>query len=127
MGIWGGLWSLPECPTTGDPLEWCRDHLGCEAEVVEKFPARRHTFSHFLLEIQPLRLRLVKWPDRVAENDGLLWHTPGRPLAIGLPAPVERLLRDIGKKVAGAFLMASGEVCGRQLRQQDSIIQPINH
>ena len=95
-GIWGGLWSLPECPITENPLDWCRAHLSVEAELVEKLPARRHTFSHFRLEITPLRLRLTQWPERVAESDGLIWHTPGVALAVGLPAPVDRLLREIG-------------------------------
>ncbi len=94
-GIWGGLWSLPECQVTENPLDWCRVRLGVEAEVVEKFPTRRHTFSHFKLEIKPLRLRLVKGSDRVAGSDGVMWYTPGIALAIGLPAPVGRLLREI--------------------------------
>ncbi len=91
-GIWGGLWSLPECQATEDPLDWCREYLGSEAELVEKLPTRRHTFSHFKLEMKPLRLRLVTWPARVADRDDLRWHNPGPALAVGLPAPVSRLL-----------------------------------
>ena len=101
-GIWGGLWSLPECQVTENPLDWCCARLGVEAQLVEKLPARRHTFSHFKLEIKPLRLRLEKWPDRVAESDGLIWHTPGVALAVGLPAPVVRLLREISSDRIGS-------------------------
>lgn len=93
-GIWGGLWSLPECQATEDPLDWCQEHLGSEAELVEKLPTRRHTFSHFKLEMKPLRLRLVTWPIRVADRDDLRWHNPGLALTVGLPAPVSRLLRE---------------------------------
>ncbi|MGB7552016.1 MAG: NUDIX domain-containing protein, partial [Chromatiaceae bacterium] len=89
------LWSLPECQVTENPLDWCRAHLGVEAQLVEKLPVRRHTFSHFKLEIQPLRLQLATWPARVAETDGFIWHPPGAALAVGLPTPVARLLREI--------------------------------
>jgi A/G-specific adenine glycosylase len=94
-GIWGGLWSLPECGAVEDPLAWCRAHLGVEAELVEKLPARRHTFSHFKLEITPLMLVLAKASDRVAETSGLMWRPPGATRGVGLPAPVTRLLREI--------------------------------
>ena len=102
MCIRDRLWSLPECQVTENPLDWCRAHLGVEAQLVEKLPVRRHTFSHFKLEIKPLRLRLEKWPDRVAESDGLIWHTPGVALAVGLPAPVVRLLREISSDRIGS-------------------------
>jgi hypothetical protein len=40
----------------------------------------------------------------VAETDGLIWHTPGAALAVGLPAPVDRLLREI----SGAGMASAG-------------------
>jgi len=95
-GIWGGLWSLPECELDQEASDWCQDHLGIGAVLVEKLAPRRHTFSHFHLEIWPQRLDLTREPDRLAEGDHRIWHRPGASLAVGLPAPISRLLREIG-------------------------------
>jgi len=100
-GIWGGLWSLPQCEVGENPVDWCRARLCVAAELVEILPRRRHTFSHFELVIQPLRLRLAGAPTLVAEGDGLIWHCLEGPLRVGLPAPVERLIRDLAQEAGG--------------------------
>ena len=47
-GIWGGLWSLPECPSENQAEQWCRDNLGTLWPINIKLACqRRHTFSHF--------------------------------------------------------------------------------
>ena len=102
-GIWGGLWTLPECGLDQEAADWCQEHLGVDAMLVEKMPPRRHTFSHFDLEIWPQRLDLAREPDRLAEGDRRLWHRPGEPLSLGLPAPIRRLLRELGVVPDSAF------------------------
>ena len=46
-GIWGGLWSLPECPAEEDIGSWCRCSLGIAVDDLSEQPTLRHTFSHF--------------------------------------------------------------------------------
>jgi A/G-specific adenine glycosylase len=94
LGIWGGLWSLPECPPDNDPECWCRDQLGMAAIWVENRTPRRHTFSHFQLEMIPVELALTNSPPRLADADRLVWFDPEKPLAIGLAAPVSRILAE---------------------------------
>jgi len=94
-GIWGGLWSLPECGPGQDVADWCRQRLGVVPRRVEMLPARRHTFSHFLLDIRPLRVELQSWPQVIADGDQTLWCDPRQPIALGLAAPVARILREI--------------------------------
>jgi A/G-specific adenine glycosylase len=99
-GIWGGLWSLPECPVDDDPAAWCRERLGAEPLRVEKLPSRRHSFSHFHLDIQPLRIELSELAGRVAEGDRTLWYRPGTATRGGIPAPIERILQEIHEQGA---------------------------
>ena len=93
-GVWGGLWSLPECAADTDPQHWCREHLHCDVAIETAWPTLRHTFSHFHLDIEPLPLRLVR-PRGVMEGATTLWYNPRAPQALGLAAPVARLLDKI--------------------------------
>jgi A/G-specific adenine glycosylase len=94
-GIWGGLWSLPECDSVQDAADWCRQHLGALPRRVEKLAARRHTFSHFRLEIEPLLVDLQGEPALVTDGDRTAWCDPRRPGALGLAAPIAGLLREV--------------------------------
>jgi A/G-specific adenine glycosylase len=94
-GVWGGLWSLPECRPGCDPADWCHSRLGAVPILVEKLPRRRHAFSHLQLDIQPLRLVLEACPMAIADGADHLWCNPRRPGTLGLAAPVARLLAEI--------------------------------
>lgn len=94
-GIWGGLWSLPECAPEQDASDWCRQHLGIDPRRVEMLPVRRHTFSHFLLDIEPLLIELQSESKAIADDDQTLWCNPRRPSTLGLAAPIARILREI--------------------------------
>jgi len=100
-GIWGGLWSLPECGDQTDPAGWCRKKLGCEVELQEALPPLHHTFSHFRLEITPLPARLLDNSIGVMEACPLLWYNIRQPEACGLAAPVQRLLEQLDQ---GAYI-----------------------
>ena len=92
-GIWGGLWSFPEVGDAGSALSLCLERFGCEPDTVESWEPLRHTFSHYHLDIQPLHLQLPCTPGEVAEPDRHLWHDERRPEAVGMAAPVARLLK----------------------------------
>lgn len=94
QGIWGGLWSLPELPPSSDPLAWCAEQ-GLEiAGERRQLPPRRHTFSHFHLEIRPLEIPLAASGCRLADGDRMVWYNPRQPDRLGLAAPVSRLLHQ---------------------------------
>ncbi|MCC8445607.1 A/G-specific adenine glycosylase, partial [Xanthomonas translucens pv. translucens] len=48
--------------------------------------------SHYRLHLQPLRLRKVALRDAVRDNDDLRWVTRADLSALGLPAPIRKLL-----------------------------------
>ncbi|MGD8483381.1 MAG: A/G-specific adenine glycosylase [Thioalkalispiraceae bacterium] len=94
-GIWGGLWSLPECPANHDIHEWCQQALGLQVEQPSPQPAIRHTFSHFHLDITPIRAIVTDSGRLAMEADGRVWYNTRLPDALGLPAPVKKLLKTI--------------------------------
>lgn len=93
-GIWGGLWSFPECPTPADAIDWCNTQLGCEIHVDEIWPTLRHTFSHFHLDITPVAGRIAG-SHRIMDDNSAAWYNLASGLELGLPAPVKRLLTKL--------------------------------
>ena len=93
-GLWGGLWSLPECPDEADPVVWCREQLGLEVGAPAAGQSFRHTFSHFHLDIQPLHAR-VHSVCGIMECPHSVWYNGAARDAHGLAAPVERLLVQV--------------------------------
>jgi A/G-specific adenine glycosylase len=94
-GIWGGLWSLPECETAAAIEPLCRGPLGLVPLALEFHPPRRHTFSHFHLDYTPVCVAVASIPGRIEEPGGRHWHHPSRPPPGGLAAPVARLIREL--------------------------------
>lgn len=99
-GIWGGLWSLPECPPGADVVDWVRQRFGWQVAGVEAAPAFRHTFTHFHLDIAPLRVRLGAAAG-IADAEQLAWQRPGTDPERGVAAPIRRLIDRIGTEERG--------------------------
>lgn len=95
QGLWGGLMTLPEVQNAETIDAWCRHQFGVGTQRVEKLPPRRHSFSHFDLEIHPVLIALSKTPGMVAEDDGWSWTALDATDELPLPAPVKRLLEDL--------------------------------
>ncbi len=96
-GVWGGLWTLPEAAPDQDLSYWCRDRLGAEPERVEMLPSRRHTFSHFRLEIQVASVHVDGRARVVGDNGAERWLDAGRIDDLGLPAPVKDILTTLAR------------------------------
>ena len=92
VGIWGGLWSLPECPLEVDVADWCRERLGLTVRVEPAWRTFRHTFSHFHLEITPTPAQVVEQGGVVMEGERFVWYNSRRFDDRGMAAPVRRLL-----------------------------------
>ena len=87
-GIWGGLWSLPEMIAADSWPDWLRS---IEEELVAQsvlLPVVKHEFTHFKLEITPVKLYLEAVPAFVSEA-ALTWY---QGQALGMPAPIKTLL-----------------------------------
>jgi A/G-specific adenine glycosylase len=93
-GIWGGLQSLPELPEGADAQEWTEQHFACRVVAVSPAPTLVHAFSHFRLHITPLRMRVETSPH--AMEAGQQWLALDALDAAALPAPIRRILEQIG-------------------------------
>jgi A/G-specific adenine glycosylase len=95
-GIWGGLWSLPECSITENMKNFCKKNYYCEtAKSIKQYPLLKHTFSHFQLEIRPVLISVKHWHPPLMESDRIVWYNKQQLTSIGLSAPVKKLLRYI--------------------------------
>jgi A/G-specific adenine glycosylase len=103
-GIWGGLWSFPECATTDEIPKWCADYLGCQAPKCYTWQPLRHTFTHFHLDITPILMPIEANMCTVALKESV-WHNLEKPQAYGLAAPVARLLTQLTLLKTGELLL----------------------
>ncbi|MDQ8020194.1 MAG: A/G-specific adenine glycosylase [Moraxellaceae bacterium] len=93
-GIWGGLYSLPECGEGESPLACAQRRFGIAAADATALPPLRHSFTHFTLTLTPWLIELPKLP-RMASDDSLYWADADTLPSLGLPAPIKRLLADV--------------------------------
>lgn len=105
-GVWHGLWSLPEAPDADTLQAFIQRHLHTSGTAVP-LPGFEHVFSHYRLHITPLCHTRVKartevdpsrtdpsrtGPAQADPAPALRWAAPAQWPAIGLPAPVRKLL-----------------------------------
>jgi A/G-specific adenine glycosylase len=89
-GVWAELWSLPESVEDAELKRTLSDLRIQVQGQAEALPGLRHTFSHYHLDISPLRWRGATG---VAEA-GHDWFSAEQLPRLGLPAPVRRLLAE---------------------------------
>ncbi|HYQ24812.1 A/G-specific adenine glycosylase [Stenotrophomonas sp.] len=88
-GIWAQLWTLPQADVGSDLQDWFDTHVDGSLEEAEELPVLQHTFSHYRLHLQVLS-RQVRGL-RVQEP-ALRWVAADELPALGLPAPIRKLL-----------------------------------
>ena len=113
QGIWGGLWSPPEFPDEGRARRWWQSQFGRTAGKGRRLPMLRHAFTHFDLDIEPW---VVELRHRRAPGAGAIWHEPGGRRAVGLPAPVAKLMEEALHGETGALRVARPRSGGARSR-----------
>jgi len=96
IGIWGGLWSVPEFDNEGAIEQWCtlKSIQISKKQTLEK---RRHTFSHYHLDYVPILLYVDNLINNVMEADKALWYKHRQMMNIALPAPVTQLFDELNE------------------------------
>jgi len=92
-GLWGGLWSFPECEPGDVPN--MLDQLSISGELKD-LPAFRHTFTHFHLDITPVHVTCESDRDNLGEPEAL-WYSIESPQSIGLTRPVTKIIDTLTK------------------------------
>ncbi len=102
-GLWGGLWGPPERAHDQDPATLAAE-LGMGQAAVRETRTEagfRHTFTHFHMDIEPVRIILARpAPPAIGEAGRLRWYHPRAGDRIGLSAAAVRLLAE--RDLAGA-------------------------
>ncbi|MCK5888824.1 MAG: A/G-specific adenine glycosylase [Methylococcales bacterium] len=102
VGIWGGLWSLPEYDTVESIRMWLVEN-NIQSIDEELLDQQRHTFSHFHLDYTPVLVRVENPMNIVMEDNKRVWYKTNQPDSLGLASPIKKLLhnqyseRDNGK------------------------------
>jgi A/G-specific adenine glycosylase len=93
-GIWGGLWSLPECALHENIGDWCEQQYGLFVKQQQALPKFKHSFSHYHLLIHPLALQVHDMTTAIREQTDVQWCTNQHALTQGIPSPVKQLLEQ---------------------------------
>lgn len=101
-GIWPGLWSLPEAEDAARAREIAESLACLERAEVEVLPPFLHAFTHYRLEAQPLLWHNVSTRSAVSDAPDLRWCSRVECTALGMPAPVRRLLAGLRDATAPA-------------------------
>ncbi len=88
-GVWAGLWAFPEYPST-TLLESATAEWPGQGEWL---PSVQHALTHFDWALHPLCWTLPPRAASPVAPEGGRWFTLDEALAMGLPAPIRRLLR----------------------------------
>ena len=94
-GIWGGLWSFPECPVEEDIQQWCQMKLAMKVMICERWDSLFHQFSHFSFEIRPVLLQVKAEQTKIVECCSQIWYKGHSTLPGGIAAPVALLLNQL--------------------------------
>ncbi|MCF3480925.1 A/G-specific adenine glycosylase [Stenotrophomonas maltophilia] len=88
-GIWAQLWTLPQAEAGSELQDWFDAHVDGSLEDAEELPVLQHTFSHYRLHLQVLsrKVRGLR-----VEEPTLRWVANDELPALGLPAPIRKLL-----------------------------------
>ncbi len=90
VGIWGGMWSLPQFDDEASARNWFVQQ-DLAADNGERWATFTHTFTHFKLHISPLQIYLQRKPSMVAQA-GNVWLSVDEAMGAAIPKPVRVLL-----------------------------------
>lgn len=101
QGIWGGLLSLPELSRLGEPS--LAPELGevalvladfGDVQAIEPLPAFMHAFTHYRLQVLPLKVTLGRRNTPAAQT-AYAWQALSAIAEAALPSPVRKLLEQL--------------------------------
>ncbi len=94
-GIWGGLWSFPECDWEQEITQFCLPFISGTIASIRYGEVIQHDFSHFRLQLLPCYIQLKSKDLQVSESKPLLWYNLAQPPAIGLAKPTTDLIQQL--------------------------------
>lgn len=105
LGIWGGLWSLPEWTAdfnsecSGSDLKLQLRNRGLAMKKSQSLVEFRHAFTHFNLNISPCLVEVETTANLICEDNQAIWANGESLSQLGLPAPIKKLLLSLYDQV----------------------------
>jgi A/G-specific adenine glycosylase len=93
-GIWGGLWSFPECLVDDDIDCYCKEKHHVEVLLKKELPMMVHQLTHFTFNIIPVYLKVNRLLTHVSDPSAE-WVNIVDISSLGISKPVEKLIRLI--------------------------------
>jgi A/G-specific adenine glycosylase len=90
-GVWPGLLGLPELPIDADIAAAVTARFGRPPVAMQRLPRLTHAFTHFVLDMQPVRVVLNAHSPHVAQPS-IEWLSAVGASRAAVPAPVRTLL-----------------------------------
>ncbi|NOY66390.1 MAG: A/G-specific adenine glycosylase [Gammaproteobacteria bacterium] len=90
-GIWGGLWSLPECESEKMIDEVCTK-LGLKVNAINTLSSWKHTFSHYQLNVVPKQIEVEQDVSMIFDKGSYEWVDIKKPGSRGLSASVKKIM-----------------------------------
>ncbi|WP_458069658.1 A/G-specific adenine glycosylase [Rhodanobacter sp. BL-MT-08] len=97
VGVWPGLWSLPEAADADSA--WSVAQKFARIDDAQALASFVHVFSHYRLTIEPLLFDEAAAHRCVADDSQQRWCSASELTTLGLPAPVRELLLKINEVV----------------------------
>lgn len=94
LGLWPGLYSFYEVQNESEREQVLQKLLNTQQYSVHKLPSFRHSFSHYHLNIEPVKICLTQKPLQVNEPEAI-WYDASQPINIGLAAPVAKIIKQL--------------------------------
>lgn len=94
LGLWPGLYSFYEVQSESEREQVLQKLLNTQQYSVQKLPSFRHSFSHYHLNIEPVKICLTQKPLQVSEPEAI-WYDASQPVNIGLAAPVAKIIKQL--------------------------------
>lgn len=98
QGIWGSLYSFPETDGSTKAISSVLPGLLDIEHAPSPMADIRHTFSHYHLDISPVRYSSTQTSLAIADSDRWLWYPLDHSLQVGLAAPVKKLLNQLAEE-----------------------------
>lgn len=100
-GIWGGLWSLPECDVNADPHGFLEAQYGLTMKKIKQQSSVMHSFTHYHLYMEPYSTQVDCADSRIAD-DTIRWCNLSEVQDMGLPKPIAGLVTRFLQQESGA-------------------------
>ena len=101
-GIWGGLWSFPECNGDSNNIESrFYNQYRMRIQTTSSWNQLTHDFTHFRLMITPQPAKLISYDTTAFKEQNYFLFEYSEALSIGIPVPVRTILTVLAEQIPG--------------------------